>query len=63
MLTPGQRNLSWCQRIDNAAIRHRAPSSDLMLISGLLALLANVTCLELLWRFRKTNVNMSSTFE
>lgn len=39
------------------------PSSGLMLLFGLLALLANVTCLALLWRFRKNNVNMSSTFE
>jgi cation diffusion facilitator family transporter len=39
------------------------PSSDLMLVFGALALLANLTCLVLLWRFRKTNVNMSSTFE
>ena len=45
-------------------LRHGVPpSSDLMLIFGFLALLANVTCLGLLWRFRKTNVNMSSTFE
>lgn len=39
------------------------PSSPLMLIFGGLALVANLTCLMLLWRFRKTNVNMSSTFE
>ncbi|MDR7070353.1 Co/Zn/Cd efflux system component [Pseudoxanthomonas japonensis] len=39
------------------------PSSKLMLIFGSLALLANLTCLALLWRFRKLNVNMSSTFE
>ena len=39
------------------------PSSGRMLIFGSLALLANLTCLALLWRFRKTNVNMSSTFE
>lgn len=39
------------------------PSSRLMLIFGTLALLANLTCLALLWRFRKLNVNMSSTFE
>lgn len=39
------------------------PSTDLMLIFGSLALLANLTCLALLWRFRKFNVNMSSTFE
>lgn len=39
------------------------PSSNLMLIFGSLALVANLTCLALLWRFRKLNVNMSSTFE
>lgn len=39
------------------------PSSRLMLIFGALALVANLTCLALLWRFRKLNVNMSSTFE
>jgi cation diffusion facilitator family transporter len=39
------------------------PSSRLMLIFGALALAANLTCLSLLWRFRKLNVNMSSTFE
>lgn len=39
------------------------PSSPLMLAFGTLALLANLTCLALLWRFRKLNVNMSSTFE
>ena len=27
------------------------------------ALAANLTCLALLWRFRRENVNMSSTFE
>ncbi|WP_313912746.1 cation transporter [Tahibacter sp.] len=39
------------------------PSTRLMLIFGSLALAANLTCLALLWRFRKLNVNMSSTFE
>jgi Co/Zn/Cd efflux system component len=39
------------------------PSSRLMLIFGSLALGANLICLALLWRFRKANVNMSSTFE
>lgn len=39
------------------------PSSQLMLIFGAIALGANLTCLSLLWRFRKLNVNMSSTFE
>lgn len=39
------------------------PSSTLMLVFGMLALAANLLCLRLLWRFRKLNVNMSSTFE
>ena len=39
------------------------PASSLMLGVGGLALVANLTCLALLWRFRKVNVNMSSTFE
>lgn len=39
------------------------PSSTLMLIFGGLALVANVICLSLLWRFRKQDVNMSSTVE
>jgi Co/Zn/Cd efflux system component len=39
------------------------PSSPLMLAFGGLALVANLTCLSLLWPFRKTGVNMSSTFE
>lgn len=39
------------------------PSSRLMLVVGSVALVANLGCLALLWRFRRTNVNMSSTFE
>nr|WP_269450920.1 cation transporter [Stenotrophomonas sp. MMGLT7] len=39
------------------------PSSRLMLVFGALALVANLTCLALLWRLRGLNVNMSSTFE
>jgi Co/Zn/Cd efflux system component len=39
------------------------PSSPLMLTFGALALVANLACLSLLWRFRKQDVNMSSTFE
>ncbi|MDH2131995.1 cation transporter [Sphingobium yanoikuyae] len=39
------------------------PSSGLMMIFGSIALAANLACLALLWRFRKLNVNMSSTFE
>lgn len=39
------------------------PSSTLMLAFGCAALMANLTCLALLWRLRSENVNMSSTFE
>jgi cation diffusion facilitator family transporter len=39
------------------------PSSTLMLMAGAAALVANLTCLRLLWRFRAQDVNMASTFE
>ena len=39
------------------------PSSTLMVVFGGLALVANVVCLRLLWRFRSHDVNMVSTFE
>jgi cation diffusion facilitator family transporter len=39
------------------------PSSSLMLAFGGLALVANLACLRLLWRFRGHDVNMASTFE
>ena len=39
------------------------PSSTLMLVFGGIALVANVVCLSLLWRFRQQDVNMASTFE
>ena len=39
------------------------PSSTLMLAFGGLALIANLLCLRLLWRFRSQDVNMASTFE
>lgn len=39
------------------------PSSTLMLAFGAAALVANLTCLALLWRFRSHDVNLSSTFE
>lgn len=39
------------------------PSSTLMLVFGAAALLVNLLCLRLLWRFRADNVNLSSTFE
>jgi Co/Zn/Cd efflux system component len=40
-----------------------APSSTIMLVFGALALVANLICLRLLWRFRAQDVNMASTFE
>jgi len=39
------------------------PSSTLMLAFGGLALIANLVCLRLLWKFRSHDVNMASTFE
>ena len=39
------------------------PSSTLMLVFGGIALIANLACLRLLWRFRALDVNMASTFE
>lgn len=39
------------------------PWSTLMLIFGSLALVANLTCLRLLWKFRNQDVNMASTVE
>lgn len=39
------------------------PSSRIMLIFGAIALIANLSCLGLLWRFRSMNINMRSTFE
>ena len=39
------------------------PSTALMVVFGGLALVSNLICLRLLWRFRKDNVNLSSTFE
>ena len=39
------------------------PASDVMLGVGALALAANLICLALLWRFRKQDINMSSTVE
>lgn len=49
--------------IVNKIVNGVPPSSTLMLIFGSAALVANLTCLALLWRFRAENVNMSSTFE
>ena len=39
------------------------PSSTIMLAVTAIALVGNLTCLGLLWRFRGLNVNMASTFE
>ncbi|EAT09469.1 Cation efflux protein [Sphingomonas sp. SKA58] len=39
------------------------PVAQTMGIFGLIALVANLTCLALLYRFRNRDVNMSSTFE
>lgn len=39
------------------------PVSEIMIWAGTIALAANLTCLALLWRFRRQDVNMSSTFE
>lgn len=39
------------------------PSSPLMLGFGSLALVANLTCLGLLWRYRTQDLNMASTWE
>lgn len=39
------------------------PSSALMLTFGAVALVANLSCLRLLWRFHDADVNMASTFE
>jgi cation diffusion facilitator family transporter len=50
----------------NVAIKIQSgvpPSSTLMLIFGGLALVANLVCLGLLWRFRAQDVNMASTWE
>jgi Co/Zn/Cd efflux system component len=39
------------------------PQSNIMLAFAMLALVANLACLGLLWRFRAQDVNMASTFE
>jgi cation diffusion facilitator family transporter len=39
------------------------PMSDLMLIFGGMALVANLSCVALLWPYRRHDVNLSSTFE
>jgi Co/Zn/Cd efflux system component len=39
------------------------PATDIMLIFGTMALLANLSCVGLLWPYRRHDVNLSSTFE
>ncbi|HEY7809986.1 MAG TPA: cation transporter [Allosphingosinicella sp.] len=39
------------------------PASGLMLVFGAMALMANVSCVALLWPYRRHDVNLSSTFE
>ena len=39
------------------------PASDLMLIFGGMALVANLSCVGLLWPYRRHDVNLASTFE
>ena len=39
------------------------PSSTVMLAFGGAALVANLICLSLLWRYRSQDINMASTFE
>jgi Co/Zn/Cd efflux system component len=39
------------------------PASGLMLIFGGMALVANLSCVGLLWPYRRHDVNLSSTFE
>jgi len=49
--------------VANKLVHGVPPSSGLMLGFGALALVANLVCLTLLWRFRRLNINMKSTFE
>jgi Co/Zn/Cd efflux system component len=39
------------------------PQSDIMFICGMMALAANLSCLGLLWPYRRHDVNLASTFE
>ena len=39
------------------------PVSSLMLVFGTMALIANLSCVGLLWPYRRHDVNLSSTFE
>ena len=47
----------------NKMITAVPPASGIMLIFGSIALVANLSCLAFLWRFRALNINMKSTFE
>lgn len=52
--------------LGEAAVKASAgtpPAGDLMLGFGALALAVNLACFGLLWRFRRGDVNMSSSFE
>jgi Co/Zn/Cd efflux system component len=40
-----------------------APVTSIMLLFGAIALVANLSCLALLWPFRQHDVNLASTFE
>ena len=39
------------------------PASGIMLVFGAMALVANLSCVGLLWPYRRHDVNLSSTFE
>jgi Co/Zn/Cd efflux system component len=39
------------------------PASDIMFICGSMALVANLSCVGLLWPYRRHDVNLASTFE
>ena len=44
-------------------IFERPPASDIMFLCGSMALVANLSCLGLLWPYRSHDVNLASTFE
>lgn len=52
-----------CVEVATKIVDGVPPTSGLMFAFGGLALLANLSCLRLLWRVRNVDVNMSSTFE
>lgn len=49
--------------VGRRAIEGGTPAAETMGVVGLLALVANVACLGLLFRFRTQDMNMSSTYE